>query len=363
VSEPAPAPKPASALYFPYFAPEDGWLKCALLYWDRVYRIVPDEVTREVHSDDPRPVREAREAKLLLETPPNAYRDKAAERFRNQVSGLIADEASRGGADWWRRQSKKKSRVHRDKLGPILENWVHVEKIPQEMQHELRSKQLLRPASKRGYVLMPKIVCDLYMTCLAAEISDKEQFPAFTDDEGLAPGSAQIMSGERTYTPIKSDRLDVLQEVKIEFPSADDLRHVPMAKILEFRKRFPAERRRFRNEIEALVAALAAATTPAKRREIIENARTTIAESMLTRRNLLSEIGVIGFNSMLTLSVPASIKALPAEISQLVNTTLLAVGGILFGAAAGWAKLRQDRRKVEETNPWHYALTVKRKFR
>jgi hypothetical protein len=49
------------ALYYPNFSPDPKWLKCSLLYWDQVYRIVPDEVKEDVFKRDPSDCKIARE--------------------------------------------------------------------------------------------------------------------------------------------------------------------------------------------------------------------------------------------------------------------------------------------------------------
>jgi hypothetical protein len=83
------------ALYYPYIHVRDErWLKMALLYWDRIRRIVPHGFKPE--HDARYGSTAAVNAGLVESTPPDRYITAAAERFRKTVLPYLEREAHTG---------------------------------------------------------------------------------------------------------------------------------------------------------------------------------------------------------------------------------------------------------------------------
>ena len=72
------------ALYYPYINVQDiNWLKCSLLYWDKMRRIVPHFVFE--HDDEL--MREFVDVQVLEKTSPDDYREEASNLFSENILG------------------------------------------------------------------------------------------------------------------------------------------------------------------------------------------------------------------------------------------------------------------------------------
>lgn len=135
-----------------------------------------------------------------------------------------------------------------------------------------------------------------------------------------------------------------------------------MKTILAFREKHEAERFAFRGEMESLLVDLAKARSSEMQLDVLSQKRRTIQRLMIDHRARLKDIGIVGLWSFLTISFPAAMSSLPEQVTNYLNPTALGVAGVAIGTAACWAKIRDDRRKLTNDNPWHYALSLQRSF-
>lgn len=78
---------PEKALYFPHIQFRSvEWVKCALLYWEGVKRIVPHE---GYSTDDPPEVAEFVAAGLVEDVPATSFRESARQRFAPRLAALM----------------------------------------------------------------------------------------------------------------------------------------------------------------------------------------------------------------------------------------------------------------------------------
>ena len=75
-----------TALYAPHIQFQDiNWLKCALLYWERICRIVPSEY----HTWDPDDIKRAKDEGCIEDIPPDGYVSAAAHTFNTRVAPAL----------------------------------------------------------------------------------------------------------------------------------------------------------------------------------------------------------------------------------------------------------------------------------
>jgi hypothetical protein len=150
-----------SALYYPYIHVRSlDHVKAALLYWDRVRRIVPDMMrdaqNRNCAFDDSPDARLLAERGLLVCTDPVPYENQAADTFFEHISPQAAN---------FRIDLDAGRELARNKRG------IHIEKIGMEFLWRLQHMGL---AQKFGdWVSMHDEVGAFYMFCLAAEMGQK----------------------------------------------------------------------------------------------------------------------------------------------------------------------------------------------
>lgn len=357
-----PLNQTGAVLYFPNFSPDDTWLKCALLYWDRIRRIVPDEVLQEVENADTHSAEVARKNELLIATDCRDFRNAGAARFATQITPLLKTDNPQAEA-WVSNAAKPSTKVHGTKIGfmpripGIQSHWIHGEKIPHAIKNRLIDKGLFTPHG--DYVEMPTFAADLYMTCLADEMSEKLGTPLFTDQATLSAGSEQLVYVDKSFTPSGRGRTAVLQKLGIRFPHPNQLRNVSMQKILKFREDHDSERVAFRDKMESVLKLVAKAGSKEHKEDILAQHRSEVRQLINNHRSRLRDLGIKGLWSFLTISVPSFVGLLPANI---VDPSALGVSCVAVGAAACWAGIRKDRRELAQANPWHYALSLQKSF-
>jgi hypothetical protein len=109
-----------SALYYPYIHVRSlDHVKAALLYWDRVRRIVPDMMrdaqNRNCAFDDSPDARLLAERGLLVCTDPVPYENQAADTFFEHISPQAAN--FRIDLDAGRELARNKRGIHIEKIG------------------------------------------------------------------------------------------------------------------------------------------------------------------------------------------------------------------------------------------------------
>ena len=114
-----------TALYYPYIHPRSpDHLKAALIYWDRVRRIVPESITHgtEVAGDD-EDVRLLVDRGLLIATPPEPYKERAAEKFFRHIEPNA--KRFRISVEAGRELARRNVGIHVEKLGNSVITRLH----------------------------------------------------------------------------------------------------------------------------------------------------------------------------------------------------------------------------------------------
>ena len=109
-----------SALYYPYIHVRSlDHIKAALLYWDRVRRIVPDMMRggqdRKFAFDDSDDAKLLADQQLLVCTDPRPYEKKAADTFFEHIVPEAAN--FRINLDTGRELARNKRGIHIEKIG------------------------------------------------------------------------------------------------------------------------------------------------------------------------------------------------------------------------------------------------------
>lgn len=338
---------PGTALYYPYIHPRDlGHIKAALLYWDRIRRIVPRSVTSGGYVyDDDEDTRILAEHKLLLATKPEPYEQRAAQRFFEHVEPQ--SERFRIDLNAARELAKRNRGIHIEKFGSVV----------------LDRLDELGLAHRFGdWVTMRDEVGAFYMFCLASEMATQMDAPLFTDSIADASlGQSLLFEASEPAPPTNVS--DVLIRLQLKLPTPEELQHVSIKKITKFVKHRSGERQRFREAIEGVLDTVRSATDPNAVEDYLDSQQSKINEAVSDLHSTLDEIRVSGVNSAASITVPAAaavaIAAFPVSATA---AAILAATGIVVSAISCFAETRGKLREARSSSPYHYLISVEKAF-
>jgi hypothetical protein len=326
-----------------------GRLKVALLYWDRVRRIVPRELDEGGWvADDNEEARELAEHSLLVATSPehSGYAQKAAERFFQHVEA----QGERFRIDL---------RADKD-LAIAGRSGMHIEKIPLDTYKRLNELGLAERVG--NWVSMQNEIASFYMFCLASEMSRSMNAPLFSDTfEDAALGEALLFEPESEDVSINfevaTEASDLLQ-LGIQLPSPDQMGDIPVKKLVKFSEKRSPERQRFRKAIEGIMGTVRSANDPNKIQDYLAGERENIREAVNDLNKSLTEVYTGALATASKITFPAgvvSFAALPPELA-----TILSMLGFVLGVGTALVETRGKLQKVRTSSPYHYLVSLEK---
>lgn len=329
-----------TALYYPYIHPrQTKQLKAALIYWDRIRRIVPNSVTHGDHVlDDDQDAELLTDRGLLVSTRPEPYEEEAAKRFFEHVEPKSAQ--FRIDIDAARDLAKRNRGIHVEKIGNAV----------------LQRLSDLGLAHKFGdWVSMHDVVGAFYMFCLASEMADRMSAPLFTDSaDDAAMGQALLFTSRKP-----SNLSETLVRLGVTLPSPDQLDHLPMKVVADFAKRRAAERQEFRMAVEGILETTRSTTDPNAVDDYLSSQRTQIKRAVKNLRETVAELKVGAISGTAKITVPAgaaaAIVALPFSAAA---AAILAASGLAIAAVACYAETKGKLRQARASTPYHYLVAI-----
>ena len=340
------------ALYYPYIHIQDeDWLKSALLYWDGIRRIVPPHYPPE----DTKEVRNAVESGLVLDTDPVPYALGAEQRFRDLVMPLLREGSVVGNDDMF--GGSRLALAHGFRF-------VHVDKMTYGLREDLRRRGLLADHGDWGY-LSPELA-GFYMMCLALEMSGRIQAPPVTDEMALEESGQYLLFDADRRKPIApgAKTHGVMLSLGVPFPAPRDLHDVSLSRVITFNRKRADERRRFRLAVEEAITEVSKLDDRNAILDCLAQKGAEIRQAIADHRQAMAELRVTSVGSLCKISCPASFAAAAGYVATLSAEASVAFGaaGLTMGVANWVATSRAEKRKVIQSSPWHYLLSVERKF-
>lgn len=325
-------------------------MKAALLYWDRIRRIVPPNVDPKVGWQ----VKEFLDRGVLINTDPTDYRNGAEVRFKKYLIPLLDEtQASEQQLvqEWNNRLTEEVQIVNAYRL--------HAKKMSGHLLSKLRSSKLVQVDGE--WVFMEDSLAGLYMACLATEMGERIGAPPVTDRPEFGYAGEYLCFGQQT-TPFAEGLPDTLIKLDIKLPSPESVANIPGSVILDFHEKYADERRRFRQVIEEIMNTASQVTDKNAFEDFLNEKQQEIKETIDDHRKALDELKVQSFTS-LKVSAPAFISTVSSGVLMLFNpaAAVLTGAGIGLTIISWWAKVRSDYRK-ETKNPWHYTLLLEKQL-
>jgi len=334
-----------TALYYPFINVQDlDWLKCALLYWDSIRCITPDESYFE---DE---IKCFRDEGAIIATDPKSYSHVASVKFAMKMEKYCHDQS----------ELDKKVVGYLEEGFPELKNvTIHSDKFSDKVFKKLGHKVFLGHFEKgvsKFYHAQPYITA-LYLLFLAKEMSNKINAPMVTDVPGLSElGQYILFSEEIIPSDFKSDNM--LLQLDIKFPSATDLAHLSFDDILKFRNQRNDERRRFRKAIEEIRQKSHALEDPHALADYFNDKKQEIKQTVDDHQKSLNDIGITHFTSSLII-VGIPLTAICAgKIACSTEGILSAIATISLLLVKSQVAISKERREEIKNCPWHYLINL-----
>jgi hypothetical protein len=332
------------ALYYPYIHFQSlDWLKCALLFWEGVKRIVPSE---DYYLRDSPEVTDLVAEGLIESVPATSYREAAAQVFRPKLEALAN---SRGG-NYLVGTSGEFAVNATDKVGN-----VHIDKLDHRLAAELQRSGLGRQVGQSFQ--MGEAVAALYMIVLASQASKDLRAPMVTESPESEVSSLYFNTSGGS-DKVTDDGL-ALARIVCPFPTPARVNKLPLQRVLEIRKKYRTERRNFRKQLQTIAEELKNVESPTALRDILVDYRSEIEDRLKTQRESLDEANVEAVWGAMSISAPTMIAAaaaatlLPPAAIPILGTTAVSIGVINW-----YAKVRGKRRAIREASPWHYLISL-----
>lgn len=334
-----------TALYFPSIELRDGgWLKRSLLYWDRVRRIVPTGIT----PNDVGVAREFEAAGLLISTPPDNYRDRAAERFRSCWSDSLRDLVKVRDKEIEQRIAEEPWLIHPDKLGRML-------------QEDLDAAGI-RPTAD-SWLPVTSRFAGMYMHALASVMSAELRAPMVTDSVFDAQLAERVAYAGALQPECDTDSaVAVVLDLKIEVPAPKNLGRITPETILKFREKFATERRAFRAAVEGIRTTAAEMTDPFAVADFLNSKRDEIRIVTKEQRNSMRDLAEDCVTHWWDIACPTLVLATTGQMLPTDGPlgTVFGSGGLLFGLRRWYKEARQRERDLNRANPWHYIQLIRK---
>jgi hypothetical protein len=329
-----------STLYYPFIHPRNGnYLKSALIYWDRVRRIVPDSVTHGDHVlGDDRDNQMLTARGFLVSTRPEPYDEAAAKCFFEHIEPHI---------------DRFQIDIETAKDLASRNRGFHIEKFGDSVLCRLKSLGLAHAFG--DWVAMHDELGAFYMFCLASEMAKGMAAPLYTDSPSDA-GVGQTL----LFTPRPGDPTsDTLVRLGICMPSPNQLKDIPMDNVADFAERRRAEKLEFRTAIEGIIAAAGAYGDLNAMNDYLTSERARIEKAVANLHMTIHELGVGAISGAAKITVPTAMAAGLAvlPLSHVASAILSGLGLVISGISC-YAETRGKLRQARASSPYHYLLAL-----
>jgi hypothetical protein len=369
-----------AGLYFPYVqVRDDDWLKLAMLYWPRIYRIVPPDYPMQ----ESRTARDFRRAGFLGAVDPVLDSDAIPA-----VAAVIRSEFFKAlvkNADALDSYSTARARAEfdgRPSFGPPPDDrldrelgWLHSLKVSFADIIDLHRAGLAEygPRLPRGesWVGVHPTLAAAYMTALASEIAGSLALQPLTDQADLriaAPNdgvaSALDLLVGRSSRHTEPAAVDEYVMLALECVRPTSLGAVSAKQIIRCRKNLGAELADFRAFVETQHRELAAITSlpPGQRKldAFADHVRDTVEAPLqrLERGLRLHKLDTV--RTMLVTGTLATPPLASLGLDRLgAGSTVGMSVATVAGMGAAWWQIHAARESVRRSSPLSYLLDVR----
>ena len=339
-----------NALYYPHIGLHNpALIKAMALFYDNIYRIVPDNVIPE-DAEELNPLLEEGAIGRMIDPAP--YSKKASEQFLSKIEDWSAAALTFDAED-----EDRISRLHCDKT-------------------DERVRELFKEAgfkSENSWMSVPTAIASNFMLYMARDIAQKNQLSLITSDWGAWTGTSYfgvngqiddfiINIGKDSCTDETSESFGLFGLLLSELVPTN-IAEIPSKKILEFREKRRPEIYQFRSCMDELRAELSkldsqdvrVGVIQEKAKELIRAQDQYRASADIIKAKTWFGVSLMGFPAPL---VFGQLFAIPSSSTVALGVASLAIGG-LFNIQGS----KEEVRKLNENNPASFLVQLTKSFR
>ena len=339
-------------LYYPHIGLQNAPLTKALaLYYDRVYRIVPDNVIPD-DNEELQPLLEEGLVGSMID--PASYSVSASDEFLNKLS------------DW------DAAALDGDPDGEQELSRLHVEKTDE------RVRKLFEEAgfqSHNDWMTIPTEIASNYMLYLATIIAKKNNLSLITSDWGAWTGTSYFNLDGQIDESLAPDMMAEYVDdpfglfcLVVSGITPINISEIPSSKILDFRLKRSDEIASFRKCLNDLHEELKVIDANEIKLDAIRDKVKALNKAKTEYQESADIIKVKGWTGTKMIGFPAIVElmkvmGIPFASMLPLNTTALELTGIALGALYTIKSNAQDLKKLNKENPASFLIKMNGSFK
>lgn len=338
-----------NALYYPHIGFHNAaWIKAMALFYDNIYRIVPDNVIPE-DAEELNPLLEEGAIGRMIN--PATYSKAASEEFLLKIGGWDAAALTFDAED-----EIQISRLHSEKTDD-------------------RVRELFKEAgfkSENEWMYVPTAIASNFMLYMASSIAQKNQLSLITGDWGAWTGSSYFgvngqidfitSIGQDSCTDEASESFGLFGLLVNQLVPVN-IAEIPSEKILEFREKRRPEIAQFRSCMNELRTELSNLDSQEVRIGAIHDKAKELVRAQEQYRASADILKTKGWFGVSLMGFPAplifgQLLSIPSSSSVALGAAGLAIGG-LFNIQ----NTKEELRKLNEKNPASFLFEMRNSFK
>lgn len=340
------------ALYYPHIGLHNASLTKALaLYFDRVYRIVPDNVIPD-DNEELQPLLE--EGTVGSKIDPAPYSVSASDEFLSKLGEWDA-AALDGDPDGEQKLSR-----------------LHVEKTDERVRRLFEESGF---QSHNDWMAIPTEIASNYMLYLATIIAKKNNLSLITSDWGAWTGTSYFNMDGQIDGSLSPDLMSEYVDdpfglfcLVVSGITPINISEIPSSKILDFRRKRADEIANFRKCLNDLREELKVIDSNEIKLDTIRDKVKSLDKAKTNYQESADIIKVKGWTGTKMIGFPAIVelmKAMDIPFASMIplNTTALELTGIALGVLCTIKSNAQDIKKLNRENPSSFLIEMNRSFK
>lgn len=327
-----------SVLYYPTLEfQSETWVKASLLFWDKIYRIVP----------------------------PN-YSTRDSDEIKIAISNGFIEDIELTDKDLRRTADKFESFCNQLQFSPAgfdsstYEVRLHIDKIDERLKTYF--KQFSEETDKQGFLKIPQELANGYMFYLSDTVSKQRQLAKLTDNPDMYAAMIYF-DGDGNFDESLFDdgNPETYTNLMIERLIPKDIRSLSMDIVINLHKELETDKRIFRklvNEFSEKLSKIEDKTTAISE---IEYFKKTFLESKMTWQEKFKSLKQETEESLLYAGIPMFSTTTIASLygNDTYDLTQLSKGLLLSGVAT-IASVGKELRKKWTAKKSNYYLEIDR---
>jgi hypothetical protein len=333
------------AIYYPYILiPDNQWLRKTILYWDKIFPIVPLEVEEQIPQKH---ISKQLKERGVLDFihPEEVLNYNEGEKLSGPFLRIVESEEFRSEI------ARPEKRVYSER--------IHRHKFAEPLLDQLRGLDLFKVESGTNWLLFEGLTGRIYMGFLASSLAKIKNLEPITDQEVFQRGFLQSQL-------IPSQGSEIFISVVLEKLLPAPRNDIPVDNILKFKEKHESELLAFRRVIRDVINSLKYEPDKDRLWDIVNSAESTVKEqcSILERKLEESKIETV-FNALQVsfyLTKPEiAAMGIALASSNTLGVTLFGVDSLIkIGREIFNGTVRHN--SILEANPYSYVFHVKKQL-